>query len=342
MSKKYENNNYKRNVKECISDTLYELKRKLSEKFFSKLNKDSAKTSFKKAEKIFVVCALVIPIVHWFIFTLYVNINSILLAFQNQRTGEWTINNFLGVWEQLSNPSGNNLGIALKNTLVYFVKDVFIVFPISIIIAFFLYKKILGYKTFRIVFYLPAIISSLVLITAYTRFIDPKGALGLIMQILDKEIPPEGYLARASTATNVIVIYSIWTGFTGNVLLFGGAMSRVPIEVLESAKLEGVGPWKEITSIIVPLIFPTLSTQFIFVLTGIFSSSGPILLFTKGAYETTTLSYWIFEQVYGGGTYGGSGSYNLVSAMGLCFTLIGVPLILFARYLLNRVEDVEY
>ena len=94
--------------------------------------------------------------------------------------------------------------------------------------------------------------------------------------------------------------------------------------------------------IIVPLIFPTLSTQFIFVLTGIFSSSGPILLFTKGAYETTTLSYWIFEQVYGGGTYGGSGSYNLVSAMGLCFTLIGVPLILFARYLLNRVEDVEY
>ena len=42
------------------------------------------------------------------------------------------------------------------------------------------------------------------------------------------------------------------------------------------------------------------------------------------------------------GAAGGAGSYNLVSAAGLCFTLVGVPIILFVRWLMEKVPAVEY
>jgi ABC-type sugar transport system permease subunit len=214
--------------------------------------------------------------------------------------------------------------------------------PTALIISYFLYKRVIFYKGFRIIFYLPAIISGVAMVAVYTSFIDPTGPLGLIVKLFGGEIPPEGLLGRPTTATGTIVAYCIWTGFCGNILLFSGAMARVPIDVLESAKLEGVGPFRELMKIIFPLIWPTVSTQIIFVFTGIFTSSGPILLFTNGNYETTTISFWIFAQVYGTGAVGGSGSYNLVSATGLCFTVVGVPIILFVRWLMELIPAVEY
>lgn len=94
-------------------------------------------------------------------------------------------------------------------------------------------------------------------------------------------------------------------------LLFTGAMSRIPVSILESIKLDGCGMGREIISIILPLIWPTISTLLVLNATGIFSASGPILLFTKGDYDTTTIGYWIFDMVY---TYN---NYNVVAAAGL-------------------------
>ena len=52
-------------------------------------------------------------------------------------------------------------------------------------------------------------------------------------------------------------------------------------------------------------------------MTGLFNSSGPILLFTGGNYDTSTISFWIFKQMYGSDGMGPSGgAYNLVSATG--------------------------
>ena len=209
------------------------------------------------------------------------------------------------------------------------------------VIAFFLYKKITFYRGFTIIFYLPAIISSVAMVQIYMQMLSSNGPIANLLGDLSP-IPPESLFARPETATTMIVIYTIWTGFCGNILLFAGAMSRVPIDVLESAKLEGCGTFRELFGIIFPLIWPTTSTQIIFAFTGIFSSSGPILLFTAGAHDTTTISYWIFEQVYGTGAAGGAGSYNLVSAAGLCFTLVGVPIILFVRWLMEKIPAVEY
>ena len=133
-------------------------------------------------------------------------------------------------------------------------------------------------------------------------------------------------------------------GMFGKHVVIYGCMTRVPLEVLEAAKLDGCTSFKELTSIILPLILPTICTVITITCTNVFSASGPILLFTRGACNTTTIAYWIFAKVYGDGVSGGTAksNYNIVSCAGLCFTLVGAPLIMGIRRLMEKLPTAEY
>lgn len=298
-------------------------------------------SSKKRGQLIFLICMLALPVAQWLIFWLYVNIQSIALAFQDPH-GAFTWGNFTLFWEELHATTGKTIGVAVLNTLIYFAVGILIQLPGALLISYFMYKKIWFNKAFRVIFYLPAIISGVVMVAAYRSLVDPGGPLEALVELCGGHLPPEGLLANSNTATAMIVLFVIWTGFGGNMLLFGGAMARVPIDVLEAARLEGCGPFRELVQIILPLIWPTICTVLIFTFTGIVNSSGPILLFTNGDYETTTINFWIFLKVYGQQGSGAGGEFGIVSATGLCFTLITVPIILIVRWALEKVPASEY
>ena len=295
---------------------------------------------------IFIVAMLAIPLANWLVFWLGVNLNTLLMAFQDN-LGNWSLENFPRVWESLVNPPDPQVSIqiGIGNTLIYFAAGLLISLPLSLILSYFIYKKIFLYRSFRVIFYLPAIISGVAMSTVFMEFIKPYGPLGNILAVFNIELPPEGLLARSGVATLTIVFYSIWTGLSGNMILLNGAMTRIPAEVLEAARLDGVGPFKELVSFILPLIWPSLSSMLVFQFVGILGASGPILLFApRGEANTMTLSYWIFYQVYGGGGYGGAAGRNLamVSTAGICFTAVSLPITFFVRWLAEKVSTVEY
>ena len=64
---------------------------------------------------------------------------------------------------------------------------------------------------------------------------------------------------------------------------------------------------------------------------------GPILLFdTGGAFETSTIAYWIFKNV-------DSGVYEYPASVGFFFTLVSIPIVFLFRWLINKIDpDVEY
>lgn len=294
--------------------------------------KNNGMREMKKKQNVFLFVMLIIPILHWFVFWLYVNFDTILLAFQT-KTGSWTTNNFQMIFHDLK--KGEEISIALVNTLKYFVNNL-VIMVLALFISYFMYRNIKGTRFFRVVFYLPGIISAVALTTVFSDFISPNGAYGALMRLLGKGDEIKEFLANSKYATNTILIYCIWTGFGTNLLLFTGAMKRIPIEVIESSKMDGCGMLREFFTIILPLIWPTISTLIILNCTSIFTASGPILLFTYGEYKTTTIGFWIFRYVY---EYN---NYNIVSAAGLLFTCLGVPFILIVRKLIDKVPTADY
>lgn len=297
------------------------------------MNVSVKKKKSHKKKTIFLISMLIIPVIHWLIFWLYVNLDSILLSFQFARGG-WTLYNFQILFRDLGMGDAVLLQ-AFRNTMTFFFINILLIMPLCFLVSYLLYRKIRGFAVFRIIIFLPQIISAVVLTTAFSNFVAPNGPVGIMLENFGvKEIPQ--FLGNSSYALQTIIFYTVWTGIGGNMLLFSGAMSRIPLEIIESARIDGCYFLRELYHIILPMIWPTLSMIIIFACTGIFSSSGPILLFTKGKYNTYTLAYWIYEQVYV------NNSYNNVAAAGLFFTCIGIPFILLVRKLLDKVPLSEY
>ncbi len=291
--------------------------------------------------RLFVFIMLLIPCVYWLVFWLYVNVSSFAMAFQDI-TGKWdpTFKNFKDFWRDLTSANGD-LGVAILNTLKYFATNNLIIFPLTICICYFLYKKIFMHKTMRIIIYLPAIVAPVVLAGLYEQLIN--GPIDILLQRAGFNVPEDGLLGAVRTATNTIIVYTMWTGLCGNMLIISGTMTRIPVEVLESARLDGVSLFGELIHIIVPLIWPTLSTLLLLSLTGLLNASGPILLLSDNPFQlkTLTMSYWIFEKVWQGGSNFGT-FYGLVAATGLCFTAVLIPIVYGVRKLVSYIPTVEY
>jgi ABC-type sugar transport system permease subunit len=286
-------------------------------------------------DTIFVYLLIALPLIEFFTIYVYTNVDSFFLAFK--RNGEfagWV--NFEMLWNEVRAP-GSDLLIAIRNTFIYFGADL-VLFVWSIFLSYFFYKKIAAYKAFRFILYMPAIISPVVFVSLFQNITNPNGAIETIIKMFNPDFKMPSLLFRSETATWTMVVYVIWMGWTKNMLYLGGSLARIPVEVLESARLDGVGPWTELTKILVPLLLPTLSTLLLLDVVGILSSSGPILLFTKGAYETTTISYWMFTLVYATG----ENAYAKASAAGMCLTIIMFPVVYTMRWLIGKIDSVEY
>lgn len=289
-----------------------------------------SKTQRKKL--IFVIAMLSVALIHFLLFWLYINYKSILLAFQTPASNELTLINFQNLFAEFRLPD-SVIPQALKNTMIFFSVSLFIITPVSLFFSYFIYKKIAGYKIFRIIFFFPSIISVVILTSLYSSLVSVDGFIAEWLQKLFGLETIPNLLGESRYALVTIIIYCIWTGMGVNIVLFNGAMARIPEEIIEYDQLEGVGYMRELVQIVVPLIWPTLSTVIILAVVGMFNASGPVFFFTMGNFNTYTISYWIFEQVYI------KEIYEYASAVGLFFTMIGVPIVIVVKKLLDKVDS---
>ena len=271
---------------------------------------------------IFLVAIYAIPIAGFAVFWVYVNIQSILNAFRLEVQGElqWSFRNWQYFWQDLTGES------------------TFVILPLSFLFSYFLFKKVCGYKFFRVIFFAPNIISAAVLATLFKFMVNPS-LDGIITQLytLITNKPSPNFLMDERYALTAVVCYCIWTGFSVNLVLFNGAMERVPKDVLEAVSIDGIGNTRELFQIVLPMIWSTIGTLIITTTAGIFMASGPLLLLTQGAYGTNTISFWIYQQVQA------QTSPYYPATVGFIFTLIGVPIVLAVKWLVERFfTEVQY
>lgn len=281
---------------------------------------------------------LAFPILHFLVFWLWINVDSILLAFQNVKRNEWVgLENFRWLMAAFKGAEQIlDMKMAVKNTLIIFFWNAFVELPIAVLLAYVFYKKLPGNKFFTICLYLPCIISSAVMVAVFKAFV---GSEGLFAQIFgDSWVYP---ITNPKTSMITMLAYNLWTGYGLNIILFRSAMTRIPEEIFESAAMDGITMRHEITKFIIPLIWPTVSTMFILSIAGIFGASGPILLFV-GEWEAhdaglMTISHAMFLE------YKVSGLVERAAAMGLLFTSISLPLVFLSRWLLSKMGgEYEY
>lgn len=331
-------------LREKVKWGIYDLQCALHKKTAGRIHRENSGTLKKSRinEKLFIAAVLFVPLTIFCVFYIGVNINSFFLAFQEYDittgTFRWLgFDNFARFFEMMRMEAF--MGYAWRNSFIFLAINLFLSLPFHIINAYYVYKKHPFSKTFRFLLFLPTILSTVVTVTMYKYFLI-YGLQGIYSLFKLGEAP--NLIYAPDTGLQTVLAYSFWVGFGGSIILFLGLMNRIPPDVLEAASIDGITPLKEFWYIILPLIFPTIGIYIVNILAGFFMQQGSLYTFFGGAArnEFYTFGYYYYIQVLGSA---GVARYPIASAAGLFFTVITVPVVLFVRWVMNKVcPPVDY
>lgn len=289
--------------------------------------------SEKTKDLIFYVVMIALPVMQFCIFYIGVNFNSILLAFKSYSRIDNTFTyigfeNFASAFNLLTKDS--LLTLAFKSSLIKYGLGLIVSVPLSLIFSYFIFKKMPGAGFFRIILFMPSVIAPIVMVIIFNYFVDR--ALPVYLQNLSGLIIP-GLLASDNTSVPTIFFYSLWIGFGVSVLMYTSTMCSIDDSIIESAELDGANNIREFFSIVLPLVWPTLSTFLVVGVAQLFVDQNNVFSFygarAEGKYYT--IGYYLYVKAQG--TQAG---YPELAAMGLLLTFISVPITFFIKYLLEH------
>lgn len=293
----------------------------------------------KQKKLLFVWGMLALPLLQWLIFFVYVNIDSILMSFQamNYTTGkiEWTLNNykrFFYEWNALDtmkNAVWNSVLAGLNNMVLILI---------SLVLSYFFYKKIPGRSFFRIVYFLPSVISIVIYTMVYKFMFDTSvGPINTILKtfgVAVTDLPK--WFGDTNLAFPLVLLYCLWVGTGYNILILGAAMEGLPEDVMEYSKLEGVSRTRELFQIVVPMIWPTLAVAILGSVTTVFTLFIQVELLTEGGPggASQTISFLVNSIIKGT-----NNDLEWGATMGLVFTIVAAPIIIALKKLLDKIGE---
>lgn len=302
------------------------------------LNRKLSKT--KTNRLIFYSIFIAIPVIHFLVFYVYINFNSIILSLEEYRLADIggyvahfnNFQNFAAAWNALV--SGKFL---IKNSLIFLASDCLIVTPLAVLFSFYLYRKAPLSGFFKVILFMPQLLSGVILGLLY-KYVSSEVFLWAAKKL---EITVSGGLLNtASTQFGATLAFNIYMGFGVNVLLFVGAMSGVNVSIVESSEIDGASPLQELWYIILPMIFTTIATVLIVYISHLFTNQyNMYTLFENNAGQTSTLGYYLYVQAMESALVAprdGLLSYPVLSAMGLILTAIILPITMLLRWLMNK------
>lgn len=190
--------------------------------------------------------------------------------------------------------------LSMLRTLEYVFWCLLLVFVPPIVLAIVLSEVPRGKIVFRILYYLPAVVSGLVVMLMWKMLFDPS-ASGMLNQVLaTMGIGPQKWLHQKSLAMISIILPLSWAAIGPGSLIYLAALKTVPEDLYEAAAIDGAGFFKRIRHVTLPIIRPLVLIQLIFVLIGSFQSADNVLIMTGGGpdYATNVVGLEIFYNAY--------------------------------------------
>ena len=247
----------------------------------------------KTAPYLFLLPALAILAVFFFI----PFFQTIYLSFQNYSNDIYNatyagLQNYI---EILHNPVFYKV---MWNTVLYLIVAVPILVTLPLFLAILINQKIRGITLYKILIYLPVIVSIVVAAIAFKWLYAQEGILNYIMQLL--HLPAIGWLTDPKYAIYSVIIVTVWKGIGYYMMIYLAALMSVPKELYEACDIDGAGFWKKHLTVTVPHIMPTIALVTTISSISAMKIFAEIYVMTKGGplNFTKTIVYYIYEKAF--------------------------------------------
>lgn len=188
---------------------------------------------------------------------------------------------------------------AIGNTLKFLLLHIPLQLVVSLFLAYLLNQKIRAASFFRASFFMPVIVSGVVVTILWQQLLGYDA--GLINKLLMSiGITKIGWLVNPDVAIYSIAVMATWKNVGLYVILFLVGLQTVPTQYYEAAKMEGATRWQQFYHITLPMINPTIFMVVILSTIGGFSLFIEPYIMTGGGPLNTTLSavLYIYKQAF--------------------------------------------
>lgn len=189
---------------------------------------------------------------------------------------------------------------SVGKTLFYMGLSLGLGFVPPIILAIMLQEVSHGKLIYRVIYYLPAVISGVIVIYLWKLLYNPGDAGALNQILMAIGLPKSRWIQNESLAMLCVVIPSVWAGMGPGSLIYLAALKNIPNELYEAAEIDGAGFVSKIRYIVVPSLKALIIIQLIAAFIVAAQSSDFILVMTFGGPNEATrvADLLIFEKAY--------------------------------------------
>ena len=242
---------------------------------------------------LFLLPAVILLIIFFFI-PLF---QTIVLSFQDYSSSIYNatyigLNNYI---ELFKNPIFYKV---LINTFLYLIIAVPILAIIPLFLAILLNQQIRGITLYKILIYLPVIVSIVVAAIAFKWLYAEQGILNYILNLIG--LNSIGWLTDTKWALISVIVVTIWKGIGYYMMIYLAALMSVPKELYEACDIDGANFWTKHLTVTIPHIMPTIALVTTISSISAMKVFAEIYVMTKGGplNSSKTIVYYIYERAF--------------------------------------------
>lgn len=214
----------------------------------------------------------------------------------------------------------------IRNTAVFTVLGAIILFPLALFLAFATSEKVFGARTFRFIILAPVALSVATAALLWKFALNPNfGLVNGLLGAVNLEEWSRPWLGMESTAMIAVVLATIWHGVGIWMIFFAAAISRVPQELKEAARIDGASSWRIFRHIVFPLIWDVTRILIVLWIIGALQAFAFIFAMTGGGpfNATNVFGTYLYNSAFVESRFGyGAAIAVVMFGLILCFTLI--------------------
>ena len=244
---------------------------------------------------------------------------------------------------------------SVYNTLRYMILTLALGFFAPIILAILLQEVSCAKIVYRTLYYLPAVMSGLVVIYMWRLFYQ-SGPTGILNQVLQQltdclnyvlvpigslfnsaytgiTFEPIAWLDDAKWAMLACVIPTVWASAGPGCLIYLAALKGVPDDIYEAAEIDGANFFQKIWNVTLPTLKALIIINFVGAFIAAAQSGGMILIMTFGRADTEVAELHIFKEAYT--------NLQVGTAIAMAW-ILGISTLLFTIYQLKKLSNMEF
>ncbi len=207
---------------------------------------------------------------------------------------------------------------------------------LALLLAILVNRQIKGENIFRVIFFLPPVLSGIVVGLIWKFIYD--GNFGILNTCLIslgfEQFKDFAWLSEIKTALSSVAVVHMWKGFGYGFIIFLAGLQTIPNELYESAEVDGANKWQQFINVTVPSMIPVFTMVSVLTVLGAMQIFDLIYSMTQGgpAGHTDVPITKIYQ-------YMNNGEFGYSTAMAVVFGMLLLIVSLIQFYVSKKIKN---